>query len=145
MRGNAAPEHMDSALKPSPTLIEDGCIPATRWDIVPWQRARMQSHTRGVTSKGCRSQLAGTIWTSKELFQDFPDSTVDKARDTGLIPGPVRSREKEIATHSSILAWKILWPEEPGRLLSIGSHRVGHDWSDWAAATASKIPHAQST
>ena len=35
--------------------------------------------------------------------------------------------EKEMATHSSILAWRILWMEEPGGLLSIGSHRVGHD------------------
>ena len=35
--------------------------------------------------------------------------------------------EKEMATHSSILAWKIPWTEEPGRLQSIGSQRVGHD------------------
>ena len=35
--------------------------------------------------------------------------------------------EKEMATHSSILAWKILWTEEPGGLPSLGSHRVGHD------------------
>ena len=35
--------------------------------------------------------------------------------------------EKEMATHSSILAWKIPWTEEPGWLLSMGSHRVGHD------------------
>ena len=35
--------------------------------------------------------------------------------------------EKEIAAHSSILAWKILWMAEPGRLLSMGSQRVGHD------------------
>ena len=45
-------------------------------------------------------------------------------------------REKEMATHSSILAWRILWPEEPGRLLSIRSHRVGHDWSDLACMHA---------
>ena len=44
--------------------------------------------------------------------------------------------EKAMASHSSTLAWKIPWMEEPGRLLSMGSHRVGHDWSDWAAATA---------
>ena len=37
------------------------------------------------------------------------------------------SREKEMATHPSILAWRILWTEEPGGLLSIGSHRVRHD------------------
>ena len=36
--------------------------------------------------------------------------------------------EKETATQSSTLAWKILWKEEPGRLLSMGSQRVGHDW-----------------
>ena len=35
--------------------------------------------------------------------------------------------EKEMATHSSILAWKIPWTEEPGRLPSLGSQRVRHD------------------
>ena len=35
--------------------------------------------------------------------------------------------EKEMATHSSILAWKIPWMEEPGRLPSVGSQRVGHN------------------
>ena len=35
--------------------------------------------------------------------------------------------EKEVATYSSILAWKIPWMEEPGRLQSLGSLRVGHD------------------
>ena len=42
--------------------------------------------------------------------------------------------EKEMATHSSVLAWRIPGTGEPGRLLSMGSHRVGHDWSDLAAA-----------
>ena len=36
--------------------------------------------------------------------------------------------EKEMATHSSTLAWKIPWMKEPGRLQSVGSQRVGHDW-----------------
>ena len=35
--------------------------------------------------------------------------------------------EKEMETHSSTLAWKIPWAEEPGRLQSMGSHRVGHN------------------
>ena len=35
--------------------------------------------------------------------------------------------EKEMATHSSILAWEIPWMEEPGRLQSMGLQRVGHD------------------
>ena len=42
--------------------------------------------------------------------------------------------EKEMATHSSILAWRIPGTGEPGGLPSMGSHRVGHDWSDLAAA-----------
>ena len=42
--------------------------------------------------------------------------------------------EKAVATHSSTLAWKIPWTEEPGRLQSMGSLRVRHDWSDLAAA-----------
>ena len=37
--------------------------------------------------------------------------------------------EKEMATHSSILAWRIPWMEEPGRLQSMGSQRVGHNWA----------------
>ena len=47
--------------------------------------------------------------------------------DLGSVPGLGRSLEKEMATHSSILAWKIPWMEEPGRLWSMGSQRVGHD------------------
>ena len=44
-------------------------------------------------------------------------------------PGWEDSLEKEMVTHSSILAWKILWTEDPGGLQSIGSQRVGHDWA----------------
>ena len=44
--------------------------------------------------------------------------------------------EKEMATHSSVLAWRIPGMEEPGGLLSMGLHRVGRDWSDLAAAAA---------
>ena len=46
------------------------------------------------------------------------------------------SLEKEMATHSTVLAWRIPGMGEPGGLLSMGSHRVGHDWSDLAAAAA---------
>ena len=44
--------------------------------------------------------------------------------------------EKEMATHSSVLTWRIPGTAEPGGLPSVGSHRVGHDWSDLAAAAA---------
>ena len=50
---------------------------------------------------------------------------------SGSLP---KKGEKEMATHSSALAWRIPGTEEPGGLPSMGSHRVGHDWSDLAAA-----------
>ena len=40
-------------------------------------------------------------------------------------------REEGMATHSSILAWRVPWTEGPGGLQSLGLQRVGHDWSDW--------------
>ena len=43
--------------------------------------------------------------------------------------------EKEMANHSSILAWRIPWTEDPGRLQSMGSQRLGHDW-----ATSHSLP-----
>ena len=64
-------------------------------------------------------------------FPGSPDSKASacNAGDLGSIPGSGRSLEKEMATHSSTLAWKIPWMEEPGRLQSMGSQRVGHDWT----------------
>ena len=56
--------------------------------------------------------------------------------------------EKEMVTHSSVLAWRIPGTGEPGGLLSLGSHRVGHDWSDLAAAAADgacRVLHVAST
>ena len=49
--------------------------------------------------------------------------------------------EKEMATHSSILAWRIPGMAEPGELPSMESHRVGRDWSGLAAATAAVPTH----
>ena len=49
------------------------------------------------------------------------------ARDVGLIPGSRRSLGEGMATHSSILAWKVPRAEETGRLQPMGSQRVGHD------------------
>ena len=46
--------------------------------------------------------------------------------------------EKEMATHSGVLAWKITGTEEPSGLLSMGSRRVGHDWSDLAVAVMTR-------
>ena len=51
-------------------------------------------------------------------------------------PGREDPLEEGMATHSSVLAWRIPWTEEPGRLQSTGSQRVGHDWSDLAGTHA---------
>ena len=50
--------------------------------------------------------------------------------------------EKEMATHSSVLAWRIPGTGEPGGLPSMGSHRVRHDWSDLEAAAAGYMPRS---
>ena len=67
-----------------------------------------------------------------ELLWDFPSGSDGKASaynsgDPGSIPGLGRSLEKEIAAHSSTLAWKIPWTGEPDRLQSMGLQRVGHN------------------
>ena len=59
------------------------------------------------------------------VVKNPPDNTGD-IRDTGSIPGSGRSPEEGMATHSSILAWRIRRTEEPGGLQSIVSQRVGH-------------------
>ena len=56
-----------------------------------------------------------------------PPANAGDARDVGLIPELGRTLEEGMATHSSILAWRIPWTEEPLRLQFIGSQRVRHD------------------
>ena len=61
------------------------------------------------------------------MVNNLPANAGD-IRDTGLISlGQEDPLEREMPTHSSILDWRIPWIEEPGRLQSIGSHRVRHD------------------
>ena len=60
------------------------------------------------------------------VVKNLPANSGD-TRATGSIPGLGISPEKGMATHSSILACKIPWTEEPDGLESMGSQRVGHD------------------
>ena len=77
----------------------------------------------------------------------LPGKSMDRGAWSAAVHGVTKSRtrlsdftfsfhfhalEKEMATHSSVLAWRIPGTGEPGRLPSMGSHRVGHDWSDLA-------------
>ena len=107
------------------------------WDVCPGRLAggrlliqRRQWHPTPVLlpgkSHGRRSLVGCSPWgregsdTTKRLHFDFSLSCT----------------EKKMATHSSVLAWRIPGMGEPGGLPSMESHRVGHDWSDLAAAAA---------
>ena len=74
--------------------------------------------------------FSGLLSLSSELCGDFPGGSGGKCLPT-MQETPVQPLgwedllEKEMATHSSILAWKIPWMEEPSRLQSMGSQRVG--------------------
>ena len=90
--------------------------------------------TRGLLSVKPKSETS--FWRAGlktiTLIQGFPGSSEDEISacnvgDLGSIPGLGRSPGEDMATHSSILAWKIPWTEEPGRLQSMGLQRVGHD------------------
>ena len=64
-----------------------------------------------------------------------PPAGAGDSRDVGLIPESGRSTGKQMATHSSIVAWRIPWTEEPRGLQSMGSQRVRHEWAESITAT----------
>ena len=61
------------------------------------------------------------------LIVKNPNANAGDISDVGLIPGSEDPLEEDMATYSSILAWRVPWTEEPGRLQSITSRRVGQD------------------
>ena len=76
-------------------------------------------------SEGKRSLGCWSPWGCKEL-----DVTINFTFTFHF-----HALEKEMATHSSVLAWRIPGTGEPGGLPSMGSHRVGHNWSDLAGSS----------
>ena len=78
-------------------------------------------------------KLTSSPWRQVLLLSCFPGGSDSKESacstgDLGSIPGSGRPLEKGVAAHSSILAWRIPWTEEPGGLQCMGLQRVGHDW-----------------
>ena len=82
----------------------------------------------------CVSHLSRLVSWPSTSSEGFPGGSVVMSppakQETRLRSlGQEDPLEKEMAIHSSILAWRIPWTEEPGRLQSTGSQRVGHDWA----------------
>ena len=80
--------------------------------------------------------LVHFILIPSNYCMDFPDSSVVKnlpasVGGVGKSLGGEDPLEKEMVTHSSILAWENPWTEEPGRLKSMGFHRVGHNLASY--------------
>ena len=85
--------------------------------------------------RAIQANMKSSLWAIPVIKGSFPGGTVVKnppanagdKRDSGSIVGWEVPLEEEMATHSSILAWRIPWTEDPGGLQSTGSQRVEHD------------------
>ena len=78
----------------------------------------------------CPPKFIAALFTTAKIWKQFRCTSVDKRmKKLWYMYIYTHKLEKKMATHSSILAWKIPWTEELGRLQSLGSHRVGHDWT----------------
>ena len=136
---------------------------ATYSSILAWKITLMEEPSR-LQSKSMGSQRVGQNWATEHALtlsfsicmigtilhkKFFKDSNVlivikvnlylQKLNAKDLVIS-ISALEKEMATHSSVLAWRIPGTREPGGLPSTWSHRVGNDWSDLAAEAAAEIP-----
>ena len=125
------------------------------WIAFPFSRGFSQPRDR--TQVSCIAGGFFTNWPIKLSFVPFlffpavqdPIRTSLVAQTVKRLPTMWESRvrslgrkdplKKEMATHSSILAWKIPWAEDPGRLQSMGSQRVGHDWATSLTQAVCKV------
>ena len=80
--------------------------------------------------------MAWFLVSQEVLILEASDSKNQTQLNNFLFTFHFHALEKAMATHSSVLAWRIPGMGEPGRLPSMGLHRVGHDWSHLAAAAA---------
>ena len=109
--------------------------------------------TISLTKKVCKAWLLGDSGEGNgtPLQYSCLENPIDRGVWWAVVHGVAKSQtqlsdftftfhfhalEKELATHSSVLVWRIPGTEEPGGLPSMGSHRFGHNWSDLAALAA---------
>ena len=94
--------------------------------LIPWEKIHTHTHTQNY------AHLDSILLSSYLYFAFGSDgkASVYNVGDPVWSLGWEVSLEKEMAIHSRTIAWKIPWIEEPGRLQSIGSQRVGHDWAN---------------
>ena len=78
----------------------------------------------------CLLNVSEMTWASPVTQHKESTCSAGDTGDMGSIPGLEDPLKEEMATHSSILAWKIPWTERPGRLWCIGLQRVRHSWRD---------------
>ena len=98
---------------------------STSYEMLGWMKHKLESRLPGEIS------ITSDIQITPGGFSDGSDGKefACNVGDPSLIPGSGRSDplEKGMATHSSILSWRIPWTEEPGTLQSMRSQRVEHD------------------
>ena len=106
------------------SVVVHGVIKSWTW-VSNWTtKETLQSIFSNLIALGLTSSSVGTSLVA-QMVKCLP--TMRETRVQSL--GWEDLLEKAMATHSSILAWKIPWTEEPGRLQSMGLQRVGHDWA----------------
>ena len=105
------------------------------WSLKPsWMRGRCLAKTmQPISGKQCRESR---LWLEIPYASLWASLVAQMAKNPLAMPeiqvqslGGEHPLEKGMATHSSILAWRIPWTEESGRLHSMGSQRVGHNWA----------------
>ena len=105
---------------------------ATHSSVLAW-RIPGTGESGGLLSMGLHR--VGHDWSDSAAYFIYPVVAQTVKRLPAVRETQVRSLgwedplEKEMPTHSRTLAWKIPWTEEPGRLQSMGSQRLGHDWA----------------
>ena len=112
----------------------------TQWKWVWTRSGRWWRTGKPGMLQSMGSQRVGHDWATEQQQCEvvaFPDGSAVKnppaMQETWIwFLGQEDPLEEGMAIHSSILAWRIPWTEEPDWLQSIESQRVGHDWSDWA-------------